>query len=259
MEPHLWSSKGGNHAGSQLVPGLRRDVSLVSSTLDRIDRQLAQRRPSLKTATPSESYSLAKSFPMSWPSKIVRRRRARKMATRPMASASPSRNFRRRRDDFGKRSVAAYVKKQNVLALRDLEGNLLAVIEIVSPGNKSSKSRFQQFLDKSTGLLAQGVHLMVIDLFPPTSRDPQGIHQAISSCVVDAFDFHPDKSLTLASYLAGCRGHIPRSFVEPVAVGDVLPAMPLFDVVATSMWIWNGPMPRPGPFGLVRSRWRRRD
>jgi len=125
--------------------------------------------------------------------------------------------------------TAAYVQKQNVLALRDLEGNLLAVIEIVSPGNKSSKTRFQQFLDKSTGLLAQGVHLMVIDLFPPTSRDPEGIHQAIwSELCDDAFEFHPDKPLTLASYLAGCRGLMPRSFVDPVAVGDVLPAMPLF-------------------------------
>jgi hypothetical protein len=106
---------------------------------------------------------------------------------------------------------------------------LLAVIEIVSPRNKSSKTRFQQLLDKSTGLLAQGVHLMVIDLFPPTSRDPHGIHQAIwSELCDDAFEFQPDKPLTLASYLAGCRGYIPRSFVEPVAVGDVLPAMPLF-------------------------------
>ncbi len=37
--------------------------------------------------------------------------------------------------------------------------------------------------------------------------------------------FSPEKPLTLASYVGGtCR----EAFVEPVAVGDVLPEMPLF-------------------------------
>jgi hypothetical protein len=34
--------------------------------------------------------------------------------------------------------------------------------------------------------------------------------------------------LTLASYRATTEGSVARSFVEPITVGDALPAMPLF-------------------------------
>ena len=55
----------------------------------------------------------------------------------------------------------------------------MAVIEIVSPGNKSSKAAIRTFVDKAVQFLRQGVHLLIIDLFPPTPRDPQGLHKLI--------------------------------------------------------------------------------
>lgn len=65
--------------------------------------------------------------------------------------------------------------------------------------------------------------------FPADARDPQGLHQTIWSAQYDGdFEFHADKPLTLASYRATTQASVARSFVEPVAVGDVLPAMPLF-------------------------------
>lgn len=123
----------------------------------------------------------------------------------------------------------SYLAKKDLIAVRSVEEILVAVVEIVSAGNKSSQARFRKFITKTLAFLDQGVHVLIIDLFPPTPRDPQGIHQAIWSEKYDGeFEFHTDKPLTLASYRATTAGSVARSFVEPIAVGDVLPAMPLF-------------------------------
>ena len=60
-------------------------------------------------------------------------------------------------------------------------GHVVAVIEIVSPGNKSSQHALRSFVEKSYNLLSNGVNLLVVDLFPPSRRDPQGIHKAIGT------------------------------------------------------------------------------
>src|SRR5580658_5259416 len=103
---------------------------------------------------------------------------------------------------------------------------VVAVIEIVSPGNKSTAPALRRFVEKATELLYGGVHLMIIDPFPPTPRDPQGIHDAIwKELDVSKFVLPADRPLTVASYLGGfCK----EAFVEPVAVGAPLPDMPLF-------------------------------
>ena len=119
-----------------------------------------------------------------------------------------------------------YVAKANRIAIRDPSGQFVAVIEIVSPGNKGSRATFRAFLEKATECLRQGIHLLVIDLFPPTARDPQGVHKAIwDEIQEEPFELPPDQRLTLASYSAG---PVKVACVEPVAVGDVLPDMPLF-------------------------------
>jgi len=75
-------------------------------------------------------------------------------------------------------------------------------------------------------LIQQNIHLLVVDLFPPGKRDPQGIHKAIWDEIEEEdFELPPDKPLTLASYDAGP----PRvAYVEFVGVGDPQPDMPLF-------------------------------
>jgi hypothetical protein len=120
---------------------------------------------------------------------------------------------------------AVYASKANRVALhRDDE--TIAVIEIVSPGNKAGVLALRQFVDKSLDFLNRGIHVLVVDLFPPTPRDPQGIHEAIWGQIKDEpFVLPADKPLTLASYVSDT----PRTaYVEPVAVGDVLPDMPVF-------------------------------
>jgi hypothetical protein len=118
-------------------------------------------------------------------------------------------------------------RKKNQVSVRHIsDDKVVAVIEIVSPGNKDSKNSLRAFLTKTVDLLAKGVHLLVIDLLPPTPRDPHGLHAVLQEELAGT-EFVPpaDKPLTLASYQAIVP---PKAYVEPVAVGDVLPDMPLF-------------------------------
>ena len=111
------------------------------------------------------------------------------------------------------------------IAIRHRLRELVCSIAIVSPGNKSCKNALRTFVDKSVDLLNHGVHLLLIDLFPPSKRDPQGIHKAIWDEIEEAeFSLPPDKPLTLVSYMAGDI----TAYVEPVGVGDVLPDMPAY-------------------------------
>ena len=75
-------------------------------------------------------------------------------------------------------------------------------------------------------LLDAGIHLLVVDLFPPGPRDPQGIHSAIWSEIMENdFQLPPDEPLTLVAYSSG---EVKQAFIEPVAAGEELPDMPLF-------------------------------
>lgn len=122
--------------------------------------------------------------------------------------------------------AVAYAGKANRISIRHPFGHVVAVIEVVSPGNKDSKTAFRSFVTKAVDLLRGGVHLLVIDLFPPSDRDPQGVHAAIWDEVAsDAFELPPGLPLTLVSYQVGDE---TVAHIEPIAVGDRLPDMPLF-------------------------------
>jgi hypothetical protein len=119
-----------------------------------------------------------------------------------------------------------YAKRADRVVIRHGRGRVVAIIEIVSPGNKSSRNAIRTFVEKAADILNQGVHLVVVDLFPPTPRDPQGLHKVIWDEFNDEpFDILPDKPLTVASYVGG---DSPTAYVESVGVGDRLPAIPLF-------------------------------
>lgn len=120
-----------------------------------------------------------------------------------------------------------YRNLRRTITIRHRSGDpIIALIEIVSPGNKNADKPFERFVDKCASAIHDGIHVLLIDLNSPTCRDPHGIHAAVWSCAVgDDFIPPPDRSLTLASYLSE---PTPQAFVEPVAVGDVLPDMPVF-------------------------------
>ncbi len=126
-----------------------------------------------------------------------------------------------------KSDVEFYRKKKSSIAIRHVSGDrLVAMIEILSPGNKNSRNHFRAFIDKACDLLEHRIHLLLVDPFPPGQRDPNGIHAAIWDEVLeDSFVLPADKPLSLVAYESEL---IARAYIETVAVGDVLPDMPLF-------------------------------
>jgi hypothetical protein len=119
--------------------------------------------------------------------------------------------------------------RRRSLAIRHVSGHrLIALIEIVSPANKDRFQHVEELAHKAVAALERGVHVLLVDLFPPGLHDPAGIHGSI----VQALDEYAapyllpsDASLTLASYVAGTRVEI---YLEHLAVGAVMVEMPLF-------------------------------
>jgi hypothetical protein len=120
----------------------------------------------------------------------------------------------------------SYARKSNRISIRHPDGDVVAIVEVVSPGNKDPRHAIQSFARKAISFLNAGVHLLIVDLFPPSRRDPQGIHKVIWDRLHDEdFTLPPEKPLTAVSYSAGTE---MVAYVEPVAVGDCLPDMPIF-------------------------------
>jgi hypothetical protein len=147
-----------------------------------------------------------------------------------------------------------YARKRSRIAVRHVSGDqVVAIVEIVSPGNKASRHALRSFVEKAVEFLEAGVHLLLLDLFPPGPRDPQGIHAAVWSEITDTdFRLPADKPLTLAAYAAG---PVHAAYIEPVAAGDALPDMPLF--LELDRYV---PVPLEATyqaaFDLVPARWR---
>lgn len=119
-----------------------------------------------------------------------------------------------------------YARKTNRVAIHHGLGTVVALVELVSPGNKDTKRSLKAFARKTAAFIRNGVHVLVVDLFPPGKHDPNGVHPAIWENITTAdFTLPGDKPLTLVGYQAG---ECPTAYVEPVALGAELPDMPLF-------------------------------
>jgi len=136
---------------------------------------------------------------------------------------APPRVRRRESLELGMRA------RRRSLAIRHVSGHrLVALLEIVSPANKDRKQSVEDFAAKAADALDVGVHLVVVDLFPPGPFDPQGMHGAIRQRLAgsdEVYSMPAGEPLTLASYVAGPTVDI---YVEQLAFGSLLPEMPLF-------------------------------
>ncbi len=120
-----------------------------------------------------------------------------------------------------------YAAKAKAVVIRHVSRHqVVAMVEILSPGNKNNQNGLNAFVRKAQEALAAGIHLLLVDLFPPSPHDPLGVHGAVwgEDCGED-YALTADKPLTCVAYVGGLGG---EAFIEPVAVGDVLPEMPLF-------------------------------
>lgn len=106
---------------------------------------------------------------------------------------------------------------------------VVALLEIVSPANKDRPGSVTDFVEKVCSALKQGIHVLLIDLFPAGLHDPERMHGEISYVAgLEDENQQPlpsDKPLTLASYVSR---QMPEGYVEPLAVADTMPDMPLF-------------------------------
>lgn len=107
------------------------------------------------------------------------------------------------------------------------DDRVVAIFELVSPGNKAARYPFQTFVRKAVRAIEAGLHLLIVDPFPPGKRDPNGVHGAIWDALGgDPYTQPADKPLVVAAYEASPAG--PGCYVEPLAPGAALPDAPLF-------------------------------
>lgn len=153
------------------------------------------------------------------------------------------------------RETDLYAAKRRTLTIRHSSGDrIVALIEILSPGNKSHLRALDRFVDKAVSALDSGYHLLIIDPHPPGPQDTEGIHGALWAEVTSIPYRAPrGKPLTLAAYSAG---PVLKAYIEPIAVGSVLPDMPLF---LEEDWYVNVPLEATynEAYASVPERWRR--
>lgn len=96
----------------------------------------------------------------------------------------------------------------------------------MSSGNKSDTAELGALVEKTVVSLSRGVHVALVDLHPPGSFDPEGMHNVIwTKLGEERTPFDTRRPLEVVSYVAGDG---VKAYIEPRAVGEQLPDIPLF-------------------------------
>ena len=124
-------------------------------------------------------------------------------------------------------AASSYTGRRRTVTVRHVSGDeVVALVEIVSPGNKSSRHAITAIVDEVVTAVSRGLHVQLVDPFPPGPRDPEGLHPLVwQSFHAEGFALPPDRPLTAVSYAAG---PVETAYVEPFAVGRAVPDLPLF-------------------------------
>jgi len=122
---------------------------------------------------------------------------------------------------------AIYADKADRIAIRHLTNDrLVAVIEIISAGNKWTRPAIDQLENKVQTLLGEGVHVLLVDLIRSSKQAPWGLPKffGFSDHKSDP-ETTEEKPFSLMSIRAA---YCPEAFIELVGVDDELKSMPLF-------------------------------
>lgn len=122
---------------------------------------------------------------------------------------------------------AIYAEKADHIAIHHVSGDrTVAFIELVSAGNKHSVHAVTSFLEKMANALERGCHLLIVDVHPPGSSNPQGIHAEFwKTYYEETRGVTEDEPYTLVAYRADLA---PTAYFEPVGLNQPLHDMPLF-------------------------------
>jgi hypothetical protein len=120
-----------------------------------------------------------------------------------------------------------YARMQRTVVVRHTsDDRIVAMIEVLSPGNKSSRHAMRSLLDKAVAALDAGIHLLLVDVHPPGPRDPNGVHREVLGEIhTQEYVLPSNRLLTAVAYTGGTT---VEAFVKHFAVGDPAPEMPLF-------------------------------
>lgn len=117
-------------------------------------------------------------------------------------------------------------RPKRVAVRHTTDDRVVAIIELVSPGNKDSRAAVRQFTRRVVRAVHSGVHVLFVDPFPPRAADPHGLHNVLWPVLNgDPHHFPPDTPLLAAGYEAV---QPPNCYLTPFAVGRPLPDMPVF-------------------------------
>jgi hypothetical protein len=124
---------------------------------------------------------------------------------------------------------AVFPDRFEVLVFRDFGGRqLVAAIELVSPGNKDTDDTRGAFAAKVASYLHEGVSVLVVDV---VTQRRASLHDEVVRLMRMPADLllGPGGGLYAASYRPVVRDGRPEFdlWVTPFAVGDPLPTMPL--------------------------------
>jgi hypothetical protein len=121
----------------------------------------------------------------------------------------------------------AYRTQRRTLTIRHVSGHrIVALVEIVSPGNIDRLSSVQEFAAKIDSAIDAGLHVLAVDLFPPGKHDPEGMHGAIwARYASEDHQVPSDRPLTLSSYVGF---PVVEAYVKHLAFSFSIPEMPLF-------------------------------
>lgn len=123
-----------------------------------------------------------------------------------------------------------YASKADQVAIRHVSDHrIIAVIEVISPGNKNNKRALDALRRKINLLLDEKVHLLLIDILPPGLVDPDGLPIALS--ITDPTEVPvvtEAEPYSLLSVHCSESGDVLRGYAEIVGRNQPLPEMPLF-------------------------------
>lgn len=108
----------------------------------------------------------------------------------------------------------------------DLDGKLVAAVELVSPRNKDRPAARERYLGRYAAYLYQGVHLLLIDVLPR----PSGFSFADAIASNLGISQPPCPAPCAASYRVGEAvpdGTLIALWCRPLQVGQPLPTIPL--------------------------------
>jgi hypothetical protein len=79
---------------------------------------------------------------------------------------------------------------------------VIALLDVVSPANKDRRRHVGQLARKVAGALGAGVHVLLVDLFPPGGHDPAGMHGEVAESLDEMakpYDLPSEEPLTFAA------------------------------------------------------------